>query len=183
MKRFWAGRQLALAACIAAMAFAVAACGDDSTSGSGGSASGAAVPAKLTKLSFQTFPQTMGTFHSRSRGSRESSRRTAWTSRSPTARPARPWSRRSRPGRSTRSAFRCSSGMQSVLAGAKIKALVGLVGGGGSVVFVSDRVPRVRRPVPRLGQGARRQDGSDLGPRRLLGALLKRYVDGARAPR
>ena len=60
-------------------------------------------------------------------------------------------------------------GMQSVLAGAKIKALVGLIGGGGSVVFVSDRVPEVGRPVSRVGQGPRWKDGSDLGPRRLLG--------------
>jgi ABC-type nitrate/sulfonate/bicarbonate transport system substrate-binding protein len=39
-------------------------------------------------------------------------------------------------------------GLQSIKAGAKIKALVGLTGGGGSVMFVSKRVPATGAPYP-----------------------------------
>ena len=180
MKRFWAGRQLALAACIAAMAFAVAACGDDSTSGSGGSASGGG-SSKVTKLSFQTFPQTMGTIPikvAREQGIFEKNGLDVSVSdgaAGPTMVSALA------AGKVDAVGIPMFVGMQSLLAGAKIKALVGLIGGGGSVVFVSDGVPESDAPYPESAKALDGKTAAISAPGGFSEKLLKRYVDGAGA--
>jgi NitT/TauT family transport system substrate-binding protein len=181
MKQSRASRQLALAASIAAMAITVAACGDHSKSGSGGSASGGSGSAKVTKLSFQTFPQTMGTIPikvAQEQGIFKKNGLDVSVSDG-TAGPTMVSALAA--GKVDAVGIPMFVGMQSVLAGAKIKALVGLIGGGGSVVFASDRVPQSDTPYPASAKALDGKTAAISAPGGFSEKLLKRYVDGAGA--
>lgn len=72
-------------------------------------------------------------------------------------------------------------GMQSIASGAEIKALVGLSGGGGSVVFVSDRIPQSDLPYPESAKALDGKTAAIAAPGGYSDRLMRRYVDGAGA--
>ena len=72
-------------------------------------------------------------------------------------------------------------GMQSVMAGAKIKALIGLVGGGGSVVMVSNRVPKADATYPESAQVLDGRTAAISAPGGFWTGMFRKYVDGAGA--
>ena len=151
MKISEAAKRLALAASVAGMALAASACGaDNDTANSGGGS------ASTTKMSFQTFPQTMGTIPikvAQEQGIFETNGLEVSVSDG-TAGPTMVSALAA--GKIDAVGIPMFVGMQSVRAGAKIKALVGLIGGGGSVVFVSERVPKSDAPYP---ESAKALDG------------------------
>jgi len=143
-------RRLLLAAATAGMAVAVAACG----SSSGGGSSSATLAAstgnggKLTKVSVQTFPLTMLNMPLEVAQQQGFFKKNGLdvTVTPGTAGPAMVAAVAS--GQVDAVGIPMFVGLQSLQAGANLRALVGLVGGGGSVVFVSSRVPASTVPYP-----------------------------------
>ena len=173
-------RRLALAVSTAAMAFTVAACGDNSSTSSGGSASGGG-SGKLTELSVQMFPQTMGTIPlkvARDQGLFKRNGLDVSVSDG-AAGPAMVAALAA--GKLDGVGIPMFVGMQSVLAGAKIKALVGLVGGGGSVVFVSNRVPKADAAYPGSATALAGRTAAISAPGGFSDRMFRKYVDGAGA--
>ena len=70
-------------------------------------------------------------------------------------------------------------GMQSIASGAKLKAVVGLSGGGGSVVFVSDRIPQSDSSYPESAEGLDGKTAAIAATGGYSERLLRRYVESA----
>lgn len=70
-------------------------------------------------------------------------------------------------------------GMQSIASGAKLKAVVGLSGGGGSVVFVSDRIPQSDLSYPESAEALDGKTAAIAAPGGYSDRLMRRYIDGA----
>lgn len=171
MKSHKAANRLVLAVSVAAMALTAGACGDGNDGGTAG----------ITEMSFQTFPQTMqtvpvkvaqeqGIFKKNGLEVSVSDGTTGPVMLSALA-----------AGKVDAVGIPMFLGMQSVEAGAKVKALVGLVGGGGSVVFVSKRVPQSDAPYPESANALDGRTAAIPAPGGYSDRIFKRYVGGAGA--
>ena len=181
MKKSRAVPRLALAASAAAMALTVAACSGNDNSDNGNAAKSGAGSDKVTKLAFQTFPQTMGTIPikvAQEQGIFEKNGLDVSVSDG-TAGPTMVSALAA--GKIDAVGIPMFVGMQSVQAGAKIKALVGLIGGGGSVVFVSELVPASDAPYPESAKALDGRTAAISAPGGFSEKMLKRYVEGASA--
>ncbi|MFI5313815.1 MAG: ABC transporter substrate-binding protein [Candidatus Dormibacteria bacterium] len=148
-------RRFLFAATAAGMAVAVAACG--SSSGGGPSSATLAASAtnggKLTKVSVQAFPQTLGDIPIQVAQQQGFFKKNGLdvTLTPGAAGPAMIAAVAS--GQVDAVGIPMPVGLQSLKAGANVRAAVGLIGGGGSVVFVSSRVPATTAPYPASAKG------------------------------
>ncbi|SER28283.1 ABC transporter substrate-binding protein [Arthrobacter sp. OV608] len=73
-------------------------------------------------------------------------------------------------------------GTQALVSGVKAKAVVGLIGGGGTTLFVSDRVAESDAPYPESAKVLEGRTAAIAAPGGFTDRLFKRYVDGAGGP-
>jgi NitT/TauT family transport system substrate-binding protein len=176
MKWSLASKRLALAASAAAMALAVAACGGDPNASSGGGGG-----RQVTEMSFQTFPQTLVGVPVKVAAEQGFFERNGLdvTLSDATGGPAMIAAVAA--GQVDAVGIPMFVGIQSRLAGAKIKALVGLVGGGGSVVFVSNRVPETDTPYPESARDLDGRTAAIAAPGGFSERVFQEFVEGAGA--
>jgi NitT/TauT family transport system substrate-binding protein len=170
-----------LAASAAALALTVAACGGSSTAdqGAGANRGGAS---KVTRMQVQTFPGTMATIPLKVAAEQGMFKRNGLDVTVSDGATGPAMVAAIAAGKVDAAGIPMFAGMQSVLAGAKVKALVGLVGGGGSIVFVSNRVPASTAPYPASAGALHGKTAAISAPGGFSDRLFRRYVDGAGAP-